>query len=59
MVALGKLHSTGHRLNFIDLWKSTNGPNSWDANPWVWVISFKRLDSAKLQGIISDAERAR
>lgn len=29
---------------FRRLWKSIYGPGSWDANPWVWVVEFKRVD---------------
>ncbi|MNO04511.1 hypothetical protein D3C81_2255640 [compost metagenome] len=28
---------------FVELWDSIYGAGSWEANPWVWVVEFKRV----------------
>lgn len=35
-------HSFFH--GFSILWQSINGPASWEANPWVWVVEFERCE---------------
>lgn len=33
--------------SFASLWHSINGAESWDANPWVWVVEFKRVEAGR------------
>ena len=42
--SLGSTTCVGCRPMFARVWRDINGPDSWAANPWVWVIEFKRIE---------------
>ncbi len=39
-----EVHREAAREWFMDIWESINGPGSWCANPWVWVVEFRRIE---------------
>lgn len=40
----GYLYSATEKEHYKWLWESINGHESWYANPWVWVVEFKRVE---------------
>ena len=39
--------ATSYSEGFRDLWAATYGRESWEANPWVWVLRWERAEVRK------------
>ncbi len=39
------MHCSAPSRSFMTLWESINGEGSWELNPWVWVLSFKPIQT--------------
>lgn len=37
--------------SFRSLWESINGAESWDRNPWIWVVKFKVLSTTGKEAV--------
>ena len=42
---MAKTWDADPRVSYAALWESINGAAAWAANPWVWVVSFKRAEA--------------
>ncbi len=38
-----------YKAGYKDLWGSINGADSWNENPYVWVVTFKKIDKPNLE----------
>lgn len=35
-----------HAYTYRRVWEQINGPGTWDANPFVWAVSFRRINAS-------------
>ncbi len=42
--ACGYFTQRSRSQGYANLWNDINGKGSWDLNPWVWALTFKRVE---------------
>ena len=47
------VHATA-ASSYRRLWNEINGPGAWDANPWVWALTFK-VHTANVDAVLASA----
>lgn len=45
--APGQDQARSARESYAKLWDRINGAGSWESNPWVWCLTFKRIDKGE------------
>jgi hypothetical protein len=48
-----------HQFGFLSIWIKINGKESWEQNPWVWVVKYRRLTAHQLLPIIPEIVESR
>jgi len=57
-VAAAVAEDTPGRMEFWHLWRSINGTDSWNANPWVWVVEFRKVEEERQKACGPEASRS-
>jgi hypothetical protein len=51
-----KVGHISYKNGFANIWQKINGKTyPWESNPFVWVISFKRLEATGIKSVIASS----